>query len=74
MVLFMVLFTQLLFTVSLMLLLLTLPAYLEANLIFVDITPGLFVLLVVGGVLTWRRFRASDALASSSIVRISYTT
>ena len=33
------------------------PVYLEAHLIFVDITPALFVLLVVGGVLTWRRFR-----------------
>ena len=33
------------------------PVFLEAHLYFVDITPGLFVLLVVGGVLTWRRFR-----------------
>jgi EAL domain-containing protein (putative c-di-GMP-specific phosphodiesterase class I)/CHASE2 domain-containing sensor protein len=33
------------------------PAFLEARLIFVDITPALFVLLVIGGVLTWRRFR-----------------
>jgi EAL domain-containing protein (putative c-di-GMP-specific phosphodiesterase class I)/CHASE2 domain-containing sensor protein len=33
------------------------PVFLEAHLIFVDITPALFVLLVVGGVLTWRRYR-----------------
>ena len=38
--------------------LLTVPVFLEARLIFADITPALFVLLVVGGVLTWRRFRA----------------
>jgi EAL domain-containing protein (putative c-di-GMP-specific phosphodiesterase class I) len=36
---------------------LTVPAFLEARLIFVDITPALFVLLVISGVLTWRRFR-----------------
>src|SRR3954452_8890382 len=39
--------------------LLTVPVFLEARLIFADITPALFVLLVVGGVLTWRRFRVS---------------
>ncbi|HEX8937618.1 MAG TPA: EAL domain-containing protein [Sphingomicrobium sp.] len=37
---------------------LTVPALLEAHLIFVDITPALFVLFVIGGVLTWRHFRA----------------
>jgi diguanylate cyclase len=37
--------------------LLTVPVFLEARLIFADITPALFVLLIVGGVLTWRRFR-----------------
>ena len=37
---------------------LTVPAILEARLVFVDITPGLFVLLVVGTVLGWRRYRA----------------
>ena len=37
---------------------LVVPALLEATLIFVDITPALFVLLVIGGVLTWRHFRA----------------
>lgn len=36
---------------------LVVPAFLEAHLVFVDITPALFVLLVIGGVLTWRRFR-----------------
>jgi len=38
--------------------LMIIPVFLEANLIFVDITPGLFVLLVVGTVLGWRRYRA----------------
>ena len=39
-------------------LLLTVPIFLEHRLIFVDVTPGLFVLLVVGGNLLWRRFVA----------------
>ena len=34
------------------------PAPLEARLIFLDITPGLFVLLVVASALGWRRYRA----------------
>jgi EAL domain-containing protein (putative c-di-GMP-specific phosphodiesterase class I)/CHASE2 domain-containing sensor protein len=34
------------------------PALLEARLIYLDIMPGLFVLVVVGGTLFWRRFRA----------------
>jgi EAL domain-containing protein (putative c-di-GMP-specific phosphodiesterase class I)/CHASE2 domain-containing sensor protein len=34
------------------------PAVLEARLIFADITPGLFVLLIVAAVLGWRRYRA----------------
>jgi EAL domain-containing protein (putative c-di-GMP-specific phosphodiesterase class I)/CHASE2 domain-containing sensor protein len=38
--------------------LLVFPGILEAHLIFVDITPGLFVLVVVGLVLGWRRYRA----------------
>ena len=38
--------------------LLAVPIVLEANLIFVDITPGLFVLTVVATVLGWRRYRA----------------
>ncbi len=38
--------------------LLIVPGFLEARLIFADITPALFVLLVVTSVLGWRRFRA----------------
>jgi EAL domain-containing protein (putative c-di-GMP-specific phosphodiesterase class I)/CHASE2 domain-containing sensor protein len=34
------------------------PAFMEASLIFADVTPGLFVLLVVGIALGWRRYRA----------------
>lgn len=34
------------------------PAFMEARLIFADVTPGLFVLLVVASVLGWRRYRA----------------
>jgi EAL domain-containing protein (putative c-di-GMP-specific phosphodiesterase class I)/CHASE2 domain-containing sensor protein len=34
------------------------PALLEANLIFVDVMPALFVLFLVGSVLAWRRYRA----------------
>ncbi len=37
--------------------LLFVPAALEAKLLFVDITPGLFVILTVGSVLAWRNFR-----------------
>ncbi|MEO7276414.1 MAG: EAL domain-containing protein [Sphingomicrobium sp.] len=37
--------------------LLTIPVPLEANLIFVDVVPSLFVLLVVCSVLGWRRYR-----------------
>jgi EAL domain-containing protein (putative c-di-GMP-specific phosphodiesterase class I) len=37
--------------------LLFVPAAMEANLLFVDITPGLFVILTVGSVLAWRGFR-----------------
>ncbi len=37
--------------------LLAVPTLLEANLIFVDVTPGLFVLMCVGGALLWRRYR-----------------
>ena len=33
------------------------PIFLEARLIFADITPGLFVLLVIASVLGWRRYR-----------------
>lgn len=34
------------------------PGFLESRLIFADITPGLFVLLVIGTVLGWRGYRA----------------
>ena len=34
------------------------PVFLEANLIFVDVTPGILVLLVIAGNLAWRRYRA----------------
>ena len=36
---------------------LILPIFLEANLVFVDVVPTLFVLLTVASHLTWRRFR-----------------
>jgi EAL domain-containing protein (putative c-di-GMP-specific phosphodiesterase class I)/CHASE2 domain-containing sensor protein len=36
---------------------LTVPVPLEANLIFVDVTPSLFVLMVIATVLGWRRYR-----------------
>ena len=39
-------------------LLLTLPIALEARLIFVDVTPGLFVLLTAASILAWRGIRA----------------
>ncbi|HEY8433595.1 MAG TPA: EAL domain-containing protein [Sphingomicrobium sp.] len=35
------------------------PAPLEARLVFLDITPALFVLLIVGSVLAWRAYRTS---------------
>ncbi|HUP67775.1 MAG TPA: EAL domain-containing protein [Sphingomicrobium sp.] len=34
------------------------PGLLEANLVFADVTPGIFVLLVISGVLGWRRYRS----------------
>src|SRR6476469_2645219 len=33
------------------------PVFLEARLIFLDVTPGIFVLLIMGAVLAWRRYR-----------------
>ena len=33
------------------------PTFLEANLLFFNITPGLFAIIVVASVLAWRRFR-----------------
>jgi EAL domain-containing protein (putative c-di-GMP-specific phosphodiesterase class I)/CHASE2 domain-containing sensor protein len=38
--------------------LLVVPGFLEANLIFVDITPAVFVLLIVAGSLGWRGYRS----------------
>ena len=38
--------------------LLVAPVFLESRLIFADVTPGLFVLLMVLSVLGWRRYRA----------------
>jgi EAL domain-containing protein (putative c-di-GMP-specific phosphodiesterase class I)/CHASE2 domain-containing sensor protein len=34
------------------------PVFLEANLVFADVTPGLFLLFVNIGVMAWRRYRA----------------
>jgi len=34
------------------------PAFLEARLVFADVTPGLFALLIVATALGWRRYRA----------------
>ena len=34
------------------------PLLLEMNLIFADVTPGLFVLVVIGGALGWQHYRA----------------
>jgi len=34
------------------------PIFAEARLIYADVTPGLFVLAVVGSALSWRRYRA----------------
>ena len=42
------------------------PGFLEANLIFADVTPGIFVLLVVGTVLGWRRYRSRGLVNSIS--------
>ena len=44
--------------------LVTIPAFLEVNLIFVDITPGLFVILTVLFVQVWQRLR-SEGLKNS---------
>ncbi|MBV8907522.1 MAG: EAL domain-containing protein [Sphingomonas sp.] len=42
------------------------PAFTEAHLIFADVTPGLFVLLVVASVLGWRKYRARGWVNSIS--------
>jgi EAL domain-containing protein (putative c-di-GMP-specific phosphodiesterase class I)/CHASE2 domain-containing sensor protein len=46
--------------------LLLVPVLLEANLILVDITPGLFVILTCGSVLAWRGFRVRGLVNSVS--------
>ncbi|WP_309661233.1 EAL domain-containing protein [Sphingomonas sp.] len=42
------------------------PVLLEANLIRVDITPGLFILLTCGAILAWRGFRVRGLVNSVS--------
>ena len=46
--------------------LLVVPYFLEANLVFVDIMPGLFVVAWVAGSMGWRRFRLSGMVNSIS--------
>ena len=51
------------------------PAVFESRLIFLDVTPGLFVMITVGAVLAWRRYRvrglvnAVSGLANLSALR-----
>jgi len=47
------------------------PALLEANLIFLDITPGLFVVSCVGSVLAWRRFRVRGLVNESGLANLN---
>ena len=47
------------------------PALLEANLIFADITPGLFVVACVASVLTWRRFRVRGLVNESGLANLN---
>lgn len=42
------------------------PALLESNLVFLDVTPGLFVIATVGSVLAWRSFRVRGLVNSVS--------
>ena len=42
------------------------PAATEARHIYLDIMPGLFVVLVISGVLTWRRYRTSGLVNLTS--------
>lgn len=42
------------------------PTVLEMHLVFADITPGLFVLIVISSVLTWRGFRRRGLVNSVS--------
>ena len=47
------------------------PALLEANLVFVDVTPGLFVVITVGAVLAWRRFRVRGLVNKSGLANLN---
>ena len=42
------------------------PAALESRLVFVDVMPGIFVVLCVSGVLSWRRFRQRGLVNTTS--------
>jgi len=42
------------------------PALLESNLVFLDVTPGLFVIATVGSTLAWRSFRVRGLVNSVS--------
>jgi EAL domain-containing protein (putative c-di-GMP-specific phosphodiesterase class I)/CHASE2 domain-containing sensor protein len=42
------------------------PVFMEARLVFANVTPGLFVLLTVAGALGWRRYRARGLVNSLS--------
>ena len=46
--------------------LLVAPAFLEANLIFMDVMPGLFVVATVAGVLAWQRWRSGGLVNAVS--------
>ncbi|HET7708194.1 MAG TPA: EAL domain-containing protein [Sphingomicrobium sp.] len=48
------------------LILLIAPAFLEANLIFVDIMPGMFVIVILAGVMAWRRWRSGGLVNAIS--------
>lgn len=38
------------------------PGFLEAQLVYADVTPGLFALLVIAGALGWQRYRSSGLI------------
>jgi EAL domain-containing protein (putative c-di-GMP-specific phosphodiesterase class I)/CHASE2 domain-containing sensor protein len=46
--------------------LMIIPVFFEARLIFMDITPALFMLIAVSGALGWRRFRARGLVNTDS--------
>ncbi|MEO6256154.1 MAG: EAL domain-containing protein [Sphingomicrobium sp.] len=47
------------------------PALLEANLIFIDVTPGLFAVMCVSVVLAWRRFRVRGLVNDSGLANLN---